>query len=121
MQYPDLLGGSWVGISRGISRVTIVIAHIKGPITLPITTNEPRSKALNPKPSVGVLWSGDHPQCRTSERKARQPNAAGSFNASQAARLKAALFGLGVLGLGFRLGVYLGFIQVLLLGFGFAV
>ena len=42
-----LLGGSWVVIRRVISRVTIHIAHIRGLITLLITTHEPPS---NPKP-----------------------------------------------------------------------
>ena len=39
-----LLGDSWVVISRVISRVTILIAHIKGLITPLITTPEPPSK-----------------------------------------------------------------------------
>ena len=39
--YPvALLGGSWVVISRVISRVTILITHIKGLITLLISTHE---------------------------------------------------------------------------------
>ena len=41
-----LLGGSWVVISRVISRVTIFITHIRGLITLLITTHEPPSRAL---------------------------------------------------------------------------
>ena len=37
------LGGSWVVTSRVISRITILIAHIQGLITLLITTPEPPS------------------------------------------------------------------------------
>ena len=40
---PGLLGGSWLDISRVISRVTIVITYIRGLITPPITTHEPPS------------------------------------------------------------------------------
>ena len=36
-----VLGGSWVVISRVISRVTILITHIRGLITPHITTPEP--------------------------------------------------------------------------------
>ena len=39
-------GGSWVVTSRAISRVTIVLAHIRGLITPLITTHEPPSKNL---------------------------------------------------------------------------
>ena len=49
-----LLGGSWVVIGGVISRVTIVIAQIRGLITPLITTREPPSnsnQALNPKTS----------------------------------------------------------------------
>ena len=38
-----LLGGSGAVISRVISRVTILITHIRGLITLLITTHEPPS------------------------------------------------------------------------------
>ena len=38
-----LLGGPWVVISGVISRVTIIIAHIRALISLPITTHEPPS------------------------------------------------------------------------------
>ena len=41
-----LLGGSWVVISRVISRVTILITHIRGLITLLITTPEPPSSGV---------------------------------------------------------------------------
>ena len=40
-----VLGGSWVVISRVISRITIVITHIKGLVTPLITTHEPPSEA----------------------------------------------------------------------------
>ena len=39
-----LLGGSWLGRSRAISRITIVITYIKGLITPLITTHEPPSR-----------------------------------------------------------------------------
>ena len=41
-----LLGGSWVVVSGVIIRVTIVITHIKGLVTLLITTHEPPSNQL---------------------------------------------------------------------------
>ena len=41
MQRRVLLGGSWVVISRVISRVTIVITYIRGLIAPLITTHEP--------------------------------------------------------------------------------
>ena len=44
---PKLLGGSWVVISGVISRVTILITHIRGLITLLITTHEPPSRGLH--------------------------------------------------------------------------
>ena len=37
------LGGSWVVISRVISRITVLITHIRGLITLLITAHEPPS------------------------------------------------------------------------------
>ena len=46
---PPILGGSWVVISRIISRVTVLITHIRGLLTPLITTPEPPS-TLNPKP-----------------------------------------------------------------------
>ena len=44
--YTSLLGGSWLVISRVISRITIVITHskFKGLITPLITTHEPPSE-----------------------------------------------------------------------------
>ena len=42
-----LLGGSWVVISRVISRITLLIIHIRRLITLLITTDEPPSRAGN--------------------------------------------------------------------------
>ena len=41
-----LLGGSWAVISGVISRVTIVITHIRGLITPLITTHEPPSRVV---------------------------------------------------------------------------
>ena len=43
---PSILGGSWVVISGVISRVTIVITHVKGLITPLITSHEPPSIPL---------------------------------------------------------------------------
>ena len=45
-----LLGASWVVLSGAISKVTIVITHIKGLITILITAHEPASTPLGPKP-----------------------------------------------------------------------
>ena len=39
-----VLGGSWVVISGVISRVTIIMTHIRGLITPLITTHEPPSR-----------------------------------------------------------------------------
>ena len=39
-----LLGGSWVAISGVVSRVTIIITHIVGLLTLLMTTHEPPSR-----------------------------------------------------------------------------
>ena len=44
VQSSGLLGGSWVVISGVISMVTIPITHIRGHITLLITTHEPPSR-----------------------------------------------------------------------------
>ena len=41
-----LLGGSWVDISRVVSRVAILITHIRGLITPLTTTYEPPSTVL---------------------------------------------------------------------------
>ena len=43
-QHLFLLGGSWVVISGDISKVTIVIIHIRGLITPLVTTHEPPSR-----------------------------------------------------------------------------
>ena len=43
---PRVLGGSWVVIKGAISRVTIIITHIRGLITPVITAHEPPSKAF---------------------------------------------------------------------------
>ena len=43
----SLLGGSWIVISRVISRVTIPIIHIRGLITPLITTHEPPSRVCS--------------------------------------------------------------------------
>ena len=40
-----VLGGSWVAISRVISKVTIAITHIRGLIAILITSHEPPSRA----------------------------------------------------------------------------
>ena len=41
LHYRTLLGGSWVAISRVISRVTILITHIRALITPHIATLKP--------------------------------------------------------------------------------
>ena len=41
MRLNTILGGSWVVFSGVISRVTIVITHLRGLITPFITTHEP--------------------------------------------------------------------------------
>ena len=43
--YLSLLGGSWVVISRVISRTTMVVTYIRGLITPLVTTHEPPSRA----------------------------------------------------------------------------
>ena len=40
------LGGSWVVISRVITRVAILMTHIRGLMTLLLTTHEPPSKGF---------------------------------------------------------------------------
>ena len=47
-----MLGGSWVVISRVVSRVTILITQIKRLITLLIATSEPALPNLAPNPST---------------------------------------------------------------------
>ena len=47
-----VLGGSWVVISRVISKVTITITHIRGPITPLITTHEPPSRVQGSRSRV---------------------------------------------------------------------
>ena len=49
-----MLGGSWVVISRAISRAAILITHISGRITPLMTTPEP--------PSVNKLQPSGHHQ-----------------------------------------------------------
>ena len=41
-----MLGGSWVVISRVISRVTMVATYIRGLITPLVTTHEPPSRVF---------------------------------------------------------------------------
>ena len=54
-----LLGGSWVVISRVISRDIILITYIRGLITLLITTHEPPStQTLSPEHSaLAIVFS----------------------------------------------------------------
>ena len=53
-----LLGGSWVVISRVISRITMVITYIRGLITPLITTHEPPSiwVVVNIRVPFGGSW-----------------------------------------------------------------
>ena len=60
-----VLGGSWVVTSGVISRVTIVITHIRGLITPLITTHEPPSK-LQTVLSCLLNCSLKEPLCNTS-------------------------------------------------------
>ena len=53
-----VLGGSWVVISRVISRVTILITHIRGLITPLITTHEPPSKFCGERSELGFARHG---------------------------------------------------------------
>ena len=56
----SVLGGSWVVRSRVISKVTIIITHIRGLITTLITTHEPPSSGglgLWPM-ALGFMFSG---------------------------------------------------------------
>ena len=41
-----VLGGSWIVINGLISRVAILMSHVRGPITPLITTDEPPSAEL---------------------------------------------------------------------------
>ena len=50
----ELLGGSWVVVSRVISRVAIVITYIRGLITPLITTHEPPSRPSSVRSDVPV-------------------------------------------------------------------
>ena len=54
----QVLGGSWVVISGVISKVTIVITHIRGLITILITTHEPPSRGLGSAPKPEALTPG---------------------------------------------------------------
>ena len=47
----SILGGSWVVIHGAISRVTILLTHIRGLITPLITTREP--------PSINYIYMGN--------------------------------------------------------------
>ena len=45
---PEVLGGSWVVISRVISRATILTTHINGLIPVLVTTPTPKPLNLTP-------------------------------------------------------------------------
>ena len=49
-----LLGGSWVVISRVVSRVTILITHTRG-LTTPLITN-PEPSSRSPKVCLSAFW-----------------------------------------------------------------
>ena len=63
-----LLGGSWVVISGAISRVTIVITHIRGRITTLIPTHEPPSR-LDPEPQIPKPQTRSPKPCRAFPNK----------------------------------------------------
>ena len=52
-----VLGGSWAVISRVISRITILVTHIRGLITLLTTSHEPPSGACG---GLRLLVGGPH-------------------------------------------------------------
>ena len=52
MTITSLLGGSWVVISRVISRISIVITHIRGLMTPLITNREPPSSQRKQQEAV---------------------------------------------------------------------
>ena len=68
---PSLLGGSWLVISRVISRITTVITHIKRLITPLITTHEPPSDgqhlclsgSCGSGPKLKTLFASQRPNC----------------------------------------------------------
>ena len=63
-----MLGGSWVVISRVLSRITRLITQIRGLITLLITTHEPPS--VDKKPVEAA--SRSHGRCwRPTQRHSR--------------------------------------------------
>ena len=57
---PPILGGSWVVISGVISRPNINITHIRGIVTVLITTHEPPriGSSLNQGPFSGPYYKG---------------------------------------------------------------
>ena len=57
-----ILGGLWVVISRVISRVTILITHIRGLRTPVITTHEPASRAKDVGPWRGLCTTAASPR-----------------------------------------------------------
>ena len=54
----NILGGSGVVISEVIRRVTIAITHIRGLITVLLTTHEPPSRHPKPYPAGGTTTRG---------------------------------------------------------------
>ena len=63
-----LLGGSWVVISRVLSRVTILITHIRGLLTPLITTHEPPSiMTFSWNPYRTLYRTSEHPLFNSAE------------------------------------------------------
>ena len=70
-----VLGGPWVVISGDISRVTIIITHIRGLITPLITTHEPSSRGTLHLQLSGAL-QGQPSEGRGSQPEDPNPTAA---------------------------------------------
>ena len=60
-----LLGASWVVISGVISKATTVITHIRGLVTVLITTHEPPSRFGRDGPWPMLFRSGPPAPCST--------------------------------------------------------
>ena len=53
-----LLGGSWAVINGVTTRVTMLITHIRGLITLLITTHEPPSTVMHSNVGASIIRTG---------------------------------------------------------------
>ena len=55
-----MLGGSWVVLSGVTSRVTLVITHIRGLVTIVITTHGPPSRRVQHTKDSRMLFERQH-------------------------------------------------------------